>query len=291
MEIKYLETFKTILVTGSFSKAAQKLNYTQSTITFQIKQIENELGIQLFEKIGRQMKLTKDGKALLPYVDGVLSSVNDLIQLNQNPLEGSLEIDVAETILCYKLAPVLKEFHRLAPKAKLSIKSTNCYETYNKLKNGTSDIGIFYENINKDMSIFEFHRLGLYLMDCVVSPKVYEENPNLLSDSISIPFVINEPNCIFRQIFEENCANEKIDISHTVELGSIPSIINLVEHDFGMTYLPSFTLEDKLLNKQLIKIPTAQDNKLLQAVVAIHRNKAKNPLISLFIDLVKQYIH
>lgn len=291
MEIKYLETFKIILNEGSFSKAAQKLNYTQSTITFQIKQLENDLGIQLFEKIGRQMKLTKEGESILPYVEQVLNSVNELTQFNKDPLEGSLEIDVAETILCYKLAPVLKEFHHHAPKAKLSIKSTNCYETYAKLKDGKSDIGIFYDNINQDMSVLKFHTLGQYAMDCVVSPKVYEENPQLLEDTISIPFVINEPNCIFRQIFENNCAQEQIEIEHTVELGSIPSIINLVEHDFGMTYLPSFTLDDKIVNHQLIKLPTNEDGTRLRAVVATHANKAINPLITLFIDLVKKYVN
>lgn len=292
MEIKYLETLKKIIEEGSFTKAAQKLNYTQSTITFQVKQLENELNIQLFEKIGRQMILTKEGESILPYVDIILSSVKQLVDLKQNPLEGSLEIDVAETILCYKLSPVLKEFHEHAPKAKLSIRSTNCYEIYDKLKNGQTDIGIFYANINQDMSILNTKNLGYYKMDCVVSPKVFEENPDLLNPTqpISIPFVINEPKCIFRQIFEKNCEHETIEIRHTVELGSIPSIINLVENDFGMTYLPSFTLENKLKNKQLIKIPTNEDNTDLNPVIAYHRNKASNPLMNLFIELAQKHI-
>ena len=59
MEFKYLHTFRTIIETGSFTKAAEKLNYTQSTITFQIGQLEQELSVKLFEKIGRKMVLTK----------------------------------------------------------------------------------------------------------------------------------------------------------------------------------------------------------------------------------------
>lgn len=58
MELKYLVTFKTILQCGSFLEAAQKLNYTQSTITFQMQQLERELHVQLFEKIGRKMAVT-----------------------------------------------------------------------------------------------------------------------------------------------------------------------------------------------------------------------------------------
>jgi DNA-binding FrmR family transcriptional regulator len=137
------------------------------------------------------------------------------------------------------------------------------------------------------MKLFEDH-----VHHCVVSPKVFEENPDLLNPTqpISIPFVINEPKCIFRQIFEKNCEHETIEIRHTVELGSIPSIINLVENDFGMTYLPSFTLENKLKNKQLIKIPTNEDNTDLNPVIAYHRNKASNPLMNLFIELAQKHI-
>ena len=69
MELKYLRTFRTIINEGGFNKAAAKLNYTQSTITFQIGQLEQELSITLFEKIGRKMVLTKAGEHLVPYVD------------------------------------------------------------------------------------------------------------------------------------------------------------------------------------------------------------------------------
>ena len=59
MNTKNLITFKTILEAGSFQKAADRLNYTQSTVTFQVKQLEEELSLKLFEKIGRRMELTQ----------------------------------------------------------------------------------------------------------------------------------------------------------------------------------------------------------------------------------------
>jgi Transcriptional regulator len=59
MDLKYLTTIKTILETGTFQKAANRLNYTQSTVTFQIQQLESELGMKLFERIGRRMVLTE----------------------------------------------------------------------------------------------------------------------------------------------------------------------------------------------------------------------------------------
>ena len=61
MNTKNLLTLKTILETGSFQKAADKLNYTQSTVTFQMKQLEEELSLKLFEKIGRKMERMRAG--------------------------------------------------------------------------------------------------------------------------------------------------------------------------------------------------------------------------------------
>ena len=78
MEIKILHTFQTILRTGSFTGAARQLNYTPSTITFHVAQLEAAAGVQIFEKSGRRMILTKAGEALIPYVEEVLAAAKKL---------------------------------------------------------------------------------------------------------------------------------------------------------------------------------------------------------------------
>ena len=99
MDLKYLNTFKTIVREGSFSKAAEKLNYTQSTITFKIDQLERDLSAQLFEKVGRNMILTKAGENLIPYVDEVLDSVDKLHNFEEDmkKCSGDLKVGIAET--------------------------------------------------------------------------------------------------------------------------------------------------------------------------------------------------
>lgn len=120
MDLKYLNTFRTIVEEGSFSRAAERLNYTQSTITFQMGQLEGELSAQLFEKVGRRMVLSQAGRRLLPYVDQVLDAVDQMrfFQEDLTQCRGEITIGVAETLLCYRLPPVLKAFHRQAPGAR-----------------------------------------------------------------------------------------------------------------------------------------------------------------------------
>ena len=184
MELKYLNTLRTIINEGSFSKAADKLNYTQSTITFQIGQLEQEL----------------------PYVDNVLQSVEKLrdFETELKECQGDLHIGVGETLLCFQLPEIVKEFHKQAPKARLFIRSMNCYEIRDTLLNGTLDLGVFYEDIGglgDKLSVFP---LGSYPLILVASKEVKDTYPDFVSpcQTIPVPFLINEPQCIFRQIFE-----------------------------------------------------------------------------------------
>ena len=78
MDLRYLQTFKEIVREGSFSGAARKLSYTQSTITFHMDQLEKELDTMLFEKVGRRMVLTKAGEEFIPYVEEVLSALDKM---------------------------------------------------------------------------------------------------------------------------------------------------------------------------------------------------------------------
>ncbi len=289
MELKYLQTFKTIVSEGSFTKAAEKLNYTQSTITFQVKQLEQELSVQIFEKIGRNMVLTKAGQELIPYVDEVLNCMSRLFSFSENlfDLKGGLQIEMGETLLCYKMAPVLKELHQLAPQAKLDLRSTNCYEILEKIKTGKIDIGVFYLNVCNSEDFLQTYPIGEYSMDLVASPKIKEKYYDFITpnQTIDLPFIIDEPDCIFRQIFEKYLRSLNITLDHTIELWSIPTIKNLVKNDVGITYLPSFTVEKELQSGELCKIKTAIDNQKLTAVCAHHKNKWISPLMRLFIQL------
>ena len=145
MDLKYLTTFKTIVDEGSFTKAAEHLNYTQSTITFQIGQLEQELSAKLFERIGRRMALTKAGEQLIPYVEDVLNSVDRLqnFEADLASMKGDLKIGVGETLLSYKIPPILKAFHKQAPNVRLFLRSMNCYDIRDELIAGSLDMGIF----------------------------------------------------------------------------------------------------------------------------------------------------
>ncbi|WP_242911643.1 LysR family transcriptional regulator [Eubacterium aggregans] len=237
MDLKYLNTFRVIAEEGSFSKAAKRLNYAQSTITFQIAQLEQELSTHLFEKIGRKMVITQAGEHLLPYVEDVLTLVTRLQNFEDDLTEcqGDLRIGIGETLLCYRMPAVLKEFHRQAPKARLFLRSMNCYDIRDALMDGTLDLGVFYDDVGgfgTSLVTWPMTRCSLAL---VASPELKAQYPDFITpdQQIPVPFIINEPSCIFRQIFEAYLREKSIVLDHTIELWSIPTIKNLVASHMG----------------------------------------------------------
>ena len=289
MDLKYLNTFRAITEEGSFSKAAEKLNYTQSAITFQIGQLENELSARLFEKIGRRMVLTKAGEHLIPYVDEVLQSVSKLSYFKNDLAEcrGDLHVGVGETLLCYRLPGILKEFQRLAPKARLFLRSMNCYDIRDALLSGTLDLGVFYEDVGGFGTGIASHPCGSYELVLTASPNVKKACPDFITPDryIPFPFIINEPNCVFRQIFEQYLRRKSIIPDRTIELWSIPTIKNLVKNDVGFSFLPRFAVQEELDSGELTEIAAETDGTVISAVCGHHKNKWVSPLMQLFIDL------
>lgn len=295
MDLKYLHTFRTIVEEGGFSKAAEKLNYTQSTITFQIGQLEQELSTRLFEKIGRKMALTKAGERLLPYVNEVLQSVDKLRCFEDDlaQCQGDLHIGIGETLLCYRMPAVLKEFHRLAPNARLFLRSMNCYAIRDELLGGTLDLGVFYGDVGGFGSSLTTYPAGTYETVLVASPAIKDRFPDFIAadQTLPIPFIINEPNCIFRQIFEQYLRERSIILDHTIELWSIPTIKNLVKNDVGLSFLPRFAVQEELARGELAEIPTEITHSYISAVCAHHKNKWISPLMRLFIDLTASMVN
>ncbi len=291
MDLKYLNTFRAVVEMGSFAKAADRLNYTQSAITFQMSQLEKELDTQLFEKAGRNMVLTQAGKLLVPYVNEVFASVDKLYAFHNDlqQCQGDLYIGAGETLLCYKLPAVLKEFHRQAPKAKLHLQSMNCYDIRDELLNGSLDLGVFYEDVGGFGSNLTVYPCGEYPLVLVASPDIGKEYSDFITGDRRIPvsFIINETNCIFRQIFENYLKEKSLILDHTIELWSIPTIKNLVKSDVGISYLPRFAVAGELAAEELVELPTAVSHPYIKAVCAHHKNKWISPLVQLFIDLCK----
>ena len=134
----------------------------------------------------------------------------------------------------------------------------NCYDIRDELIAGSLDIGVFYHDIGGVGTSLVTKPLKAYKMALIASPTIKERFSDFITPNqkMPIPFLINEPNCVFRQIFEQYLRKKSILMDHTIELWSIQTIKQLVQNDVGITYLPKFAVEQELKQGLLSEIPT-----------------------------------
>lgn len=287
MDISFFTTLKTILDTGSFQNAANILGYTQSTISFQVRQLEQELGIQLFEKIGRRMVLTQAGKDIMPHVDDIISSIQHIknFQKLNEELTGELRIAMPETLLVYKMQPILKAFKHLAPNVQLTLHSYNCYKTNNAVINGDVDIGFLYDvDDRSDYVVAE------RLEDIALTMIAPGDTPNekLLKIPTEMSLIVsNDPDDACRVIIMDYLKSAGIYMHSITELGSIEAIRRSVINGLGIAYLADHIVEEDLQIGNLKEVCSDVTRKPVVIQYAIHKNKWISPAMKLFIKLAK----
>lgn len=293
MNTKYLTTFKTILEAGSFQKAADRLNYTQSTVTFQIKQLEEELSLKLFEKIGRKMELTQAGKDILPYVDTILLGEEQIRNYGKSLSEvtGTLKLALPDSILIYTMQPFIQAFLHEAPHVQLVIHSLPSGAVNQAVAEGTADIGVNCEKEHyPDTIIHEY--LGTYRAILVAAPFT---NPDLL-DFITphqkkpLSLICNEPDGYYQLDMNQYLLEKDIILNPPMKVQSIEAVKKCVMNQLGIAVVPSYSVVDELKNGSLIQIKTDIDERKYHSIYIYHKNKWISPQMELALRLLKQYI-
>lgn len=129
MELHQLKIFLKVAALKNFTGAATQLNYSQSNISAQIRQLEKEVGHPLFNRIGRHVSLTQYGEQLVPYARKLLSQAREIEDLfrEEDEISGTVRIGMVESLCNALLVPSVMAYHRRFPRIKtdLTIDSTN----------------------------------------------------------------------------------------------------------------------------------------------------------------------
>lgn len=291
MELKYLPTLKAILETGSFYGAAKKLNYAQSTITFQIQQMEQELSIKLFEKIGRRMVLTQAGREILPYVDAILENMEYLESYGRKPMElrGECKVLLAETLLTYQMQEVLREFRRQAPHVRLSLEVMNCYRITEEIMKGNADIGVHYDVGGYSNAIITEY-LQEYETVFIGHPSLSEEERDFLTEGQrkEVCMLVSDLDGVYQKRIDRYLEKKNIRMGGYMALGTTEAAKRCALSNLGAACMPRYVVEKELAEGSLAEIATEMEQQSITAICAYHKNKWVTPAMELFIRILKE---
>lgn len=291
MELKYLATVRKIIETGSYQKAAAALNYAQSTITFQVGQLEQELGTQLFERRGGKMALTQAGKELLPWIDKVLDSVDALHTYcrQRDGLQGTLTIAAPESLVTYQLQTVLKKFKEKSPGVTLRLKCMNCFAIHDTLCGSDVDIAIHYDVGTYPNSV-AVAPLRSYPLVLVGSPQLSASERDFMTQGQvkQLCNIQNDPDAASLKMFQQYMRDKSIRLENSLEVWSIEAIKRSVMSNLGIAFLPRFTVESELDAGELIEMPTDLAKPEMTAICAYQKGRWKSPAMKLFLQILSE---
>lgn len=289
LDTKILKTFLTVVDCGSYSLAANRLNYSQSTITFHIKELENELNVVLFEKSGKKMILNDAGKEIIPSVKKVLLDIDHLKDYGSSGISGKLKIAVPESIVTYKLKESLKEFTEKAPNVQLDIQVLNCYKIFEAIKRNEVDVALQYDVFKSDESL-EIFKIKDYEITVVGSNSLSKEDCDLVSENQRKEYASlqNDSDALFIKMFNRYLDDKNITIANKMNLYSIEAIKNSVESNLGIAVLPKFAVQNEIKENKLKELDINFDSNIITEVMILNKNHYQSKALKLFIDIIKR---
>lgn len=285
MDTQSIAVITAILTEGSFQKAAQRLNCSQSTITFQVRRLEAELSLRLFERIGRRMVLSRAGKDIFPKMQAIAQAMREIREYSggQGILTGELRLAVAESLLACKFAPVITRFMERAPDVRLELHSRNCHDIRNDLVAGRYDMGIYYD-VGGHPHTLELTELGKTYGTIVASPDLPQDMRDLSTphQRKELSFITSEARSVYRERMETYLRAQDIRLRNTVELWNIETIKQCVASTPSISFLPRFAVARELEEGRLIELPAALSRDPVRIISVRHRNRRPGTAERLF---------
>lgn len=246
MEIRHLITFQTIVEKGSYTGAAAKLGYTQSTITTHVQALEQEIGGALFMYEKRRLRLTALGRELIPLAEDLLSTHEQIKNMqNVHVVKGVLKVAAPESLTISRLGPIIREFSLKYPHVKIILSNGTCGQNQVDLLSGRVDIALMvYPDIHIEKCVhYTLTEEKIVLVGSMDGPDHFDDYKQ---ENSSHFFITNEEGCSYRSMFERYLVKHDISGFQTMELWSIEAIKQTVMSGLGFSVLPYITVKEEV---------------------------------------------
>ncbi|WP_353190721.1 LysR substrate-binding domain-containing protein [Pandoraea pnomenusa] len=268
LTLRMLKTFRLVAQTGSFAAAAERAALTQAAVSLQMRGLEDAVGQRLFDRRGRQITLTRQGRDLFPRVEQILALTADLTTTPVDAMEGPVTIGAVVSVIG-ALSLVVAELKTAHPRLDVRLTSARSDELTDLVEQGEVDIAAVVARAD-DARADGLVWTPLYTepMVMVVNRDVDEEDPQRILDAHA--FLRFDRRVRTGLVVEHALRAAKLGVTEYLELNSIETIVALVRKNVGVSVLPLLHRGDWHSDPLLRIVPIAAPP-LLRTVGMIHR--------------------
>lgn len=293
MELRQLQTFKAVADYRSFHRAANVIHYAQSTVSAQVLALEEELGVRLFERLGRSIVLTDVGDSLYQYACKMLDLADAARTevAEKTHLTGSLTIRVPESFCAYRLTPVIVRFHQRMPNVKLRFITCAQEGLGRDLRKGITDLAfLLAESIHSNdltAEILGTERLVLVAASNHPLAKLHEFKTEMLADHT---LLLSRVDCSYRRILEQMLQDLKCEPKMILEFNSVAAIISNVIAGLGVTLIPEVAANAHVRSKKLAVLPWTENELEVAQLMIWHHDKWLTPVLKGFMEATREIL-
>ena len=280
MDLKNLTTFIHVAELSSFTKAGEALGFSQSTVSFQIKQLEEELDSQLFERINHTVVLTKKGQEVLTYAHQVSKLTQELKDnmKNKKAVTGHVRLAMADSLCTSMLCKGFSVFREKYPNITLKVIAAGTEEMFRLLNHNEADAILTLDNhiYNTEYIIAREEKVRVHFVagtDCSLRHK----KSVLIEELIQQPFILTEKRMSYRRLMDEKLAEMSLEIQPVLEIGSTDLICSLIEQNIGISFLPDYVTDVAVEEGRLFHLNVTDFEIEVWKQLLYHRNKWVSP--------------
>jgi DNA-binding transcriptional LysR family regulator len=293
MELKNILTFLRVTEIGSFTGAAQVLGYAQSTVTIQIKQLEQELGVPLFDRVGKKVSLNQFGLRFLPYANEILRITTEASLMGNTPMtyQGSLRLGILESLFMWRFSDMIPRFHRSMPLINIEIKSATGTELVQMLRRNEVDI-IYYldKKISRKDCIKKYVNPERMVFVSGTDNPLADQSRIPLSEVIKQPLILAERIAIYRRELDEAAARQDLEFTPFLEMDNLNIVLKLLKKGMGVSFLPEYVVTEEVGNGEINILDVTDCDVELCSQVVYHKNKWVTPQMDFFMKLIGEII-
>lgn len=290
MELRNLITFIQVAESGSFTKAAEQLGYSQSTISFQIKQLEEELDCLLFERINHTITLTERGHELISYAHQIRSLTEEFKENleKESNCSGHIHIVTPDSVCEEMISSHYMNFHAMYPSISIKFTTADTSVMFDMLDHNEADaiITLDSHSYRRDYVIAKEQPLSMHFVTSKNSRFVGKKNLKI-KDIINEPFILTEYGQGYRKVFDKELAKKSLEITPVLEIGRTDIITSILAQSNMISYLPDFVTKPLIASGELCYLDVTDMNLDIWKQLIYHKNKWISKSLKTFIEYVK----
>lgn len=287
MDLRSLNTFIHVAELSSFSRAAEKLGYSQPTISFQIKQLENELNMKLFERIGHTVRLTDKGRMALAYAQRICQLSQEMSQesTGTSSVSGLIRLAMADSLCAPMVADSFADFRKEYPDVHLHVTTAGTAEMFRLLNHNEVDMVCTLDSHIYDANYIIAHeeKVGVHFVASADNPLAGKENVGI-EEIQSFPLMLTEKGMSYRGLLDEMLARDSIELHPVLEMGNADLICDLVAQGMGISFLPDYVSRDKVESGEIVLLDVPRYRAELWKQLLYHRDKFVSPQMQVFVS-------